>query len=126
MPRADTHGIDLPVQEIWFWENPETGKGRKRGLRREEEELDGENTFAGDELDPRDTLRELIMAELPDLPKCAEDCKGLCPKCGANLNEETCECDVASGKTESGENSEGDPPSDSDWKQAMKSLRDKL
>jgi uncharacterized protein len=24
---------------------------------------------------------------------CGEDCKGLCPKCGANLNRETCDCE---------------------------------
>lgn len=24
---------------------------------------------------------------------CSEDCKGLCPKCGCNLNEKQCDCD---------------------------------
>ena len=25
-------------------------------------------------------------------PLCADDCKGLCPVCGKNLNRETCDC----------------------------------
>jgi uncharacterized protein len=29
---------------------------------------------------------------IPAKHLCRESCKGLCPRCGANLNEETCEC----------------------------------
>jgi len=31
---------------------------------------------------------------LPMKPLCREDCRGLCASCGANLNEETCDCQV--------------------------------
>ncbi len=37
-------------------------------------------------------IRETLMLSLPLKPLCAEDCKGLCPSCGVNLNEDTCEC----------------------------------
>jgi len=30
--------------------------------------------------------------ELPLVPLCDEDCQGLCPSCGANLNEDGCDC----------------------------------
>jgi uncharacterized protein len=29
---------------------------------------------------------------MPLNPLCREDCKGLCPQCGTNLNTETCDC----------------------------------
>ena len=33
-----------------------------------------------------------IMLELPSKTLCKEDCKGLCPQCGTNLNVSTCDC----------------------------------
>lgn len=35
-----------------------------------------------------------ILLELPIKTLCSEDCKGLCPKCGTNLNEKDCGCDT--------------------------------
>lgn len=35
-----------------------------------------------------------ILLELPIKTLCKEDCKGLCPKCGTNLNERDCGCDT--------------------------------
>lgn len=41
-------------------------------------------------------MDELVVDDIvPDLPLkflCFEDCKGLCPKCGANLNDGDCGC----------------------------------
>ena len=34
-----------------------------------------------------------ILLELPTSVVCGEDCKGLCPICGHNLNEGDCGCD---------------------------------
>jgi uncharacterized protein len=39
-------------------------------------------------------VREALMLEMPIAPLCREDCKGLCPNCGANRNETDCGCDV--------------------------------
>jgi uncharacterized protein len=36
--------------------------------------------------------REQLLLALPLKPLCKEDCKGLCPKCGADLNEKDCGC----------------------------------
>ncbi|MDR1014431.1 MAG: YceD family protein [Coriobacteriales bacterium] len=33
-----------------------------------------------------------LVYELPQAPLCREDCAGLCPTCGANLNEQQCAC----------------------------------
>jgi DUF177 domain-containing protein len=37
-------------------------------------------------------LRENILLSLPVQPLCHEDCRGLCPRCGANLNLGACGC----------------------------------
>lgn len=50
-------------------------------------------TYRGDVVDLDDYLRGLIAVSLPVKVVCGEDCKGLCPKCGANLNRETCGCE---------------------------------
>lgn len=56
----------------------------------------------GDEFDylPEDKKIDLapliesaILLDLPRIPLCSDECKGLCPKCGANLNTGTCGCE---------------------------------
>lgn len=37
-------------------------------------------------------LREDLLLELPAYPVCSKACKGLCPQCGANLNQGSCNC----------------------------------
>ena len=45
-------------------------------------------------LDFAEMLREQFYLAMPMRPLCREDCKGLCPHCGTNLNTTTCGCDV--------------------------------
>lgn len=33
-----------------------------------------------------------LVLSVPMKPLCSDDCKGICPKCGADLNEASCEC----------------------------------
>lgn len=61
------------------------------------------------QLDFEPILRAAVLVDLPYVPLCAEDCKGLCPQCGANLNDGPCGCkpvedDVV--RTESGKPSQ--------------------
>ena len=42
------------------------------------------------DLDPE--IREEIILDYPIKPLCSPNCKGLCPKCGKNLNEGGCSC----------------------------------
>lgn len=46
----------------------------------------------GRRLDLRESVRETLLLELPITPYCREDCPGLCPKCGADLNLGPCGC----------------------------------
>lgn len=41
-----------------------------------------------------DILKEEIILALPYKKLCKSDCKGICPSCGVNLNEKTCDCGV--------------------------------
>lgn len=43
-------------------------------------------------LDVSELARDEILLHLPSKILCKEECKGICPKCGINLNEKTCNC----------------------------------
>lgn len=46
----------------------------------------------GRQLDLREEAREALLLELPITPHCRQDCRGLCPRCGADLNDGPCGC----------------------------------
>jgi uncharacterized protein len=67
--------------------------------------------YQGDSLLLEDVLREQVLLSLPVRTLCKPDCKGLCPRCGANRNLQPCSCD------------EG--PSDPRW-EALTDLRSRI
>ena len=67
--------------------------------------------YQGNGLELDDALREQVILALPLRALCREDCRGLCPQCGTNLNAEQCSC--------------GESLQDPRW-EALKDLRDKL
>lgn len=67
--------------------------------------------YQGAGLELEDVLKEQLLLAVPIKAVCREECKGLCPRCGTNLNTETCDCTQ-------------DAP-DARWL-ALKDLRDKL
>ncbi|MCU0607477.1 MAG: DUF177 domain-containing protein [Candidatus Edwardsbacteria bacterium] len=44
------------------------------------------------EIDLWPELREAALLALPLKPLCREDCRGICPSCGRDLNEGDCDC----------------------------------
>ncbi len=48
--------------------------------------------FDSNSADLWELSRQAFILQLPMRPLCREDCNGLCPYCGANLNETTCNC----------------------------------
>jgi len=50
-------------------------------------------------IDLNQDIREEIILDYPIKPLCNPDCKGLCPKCGKNLNEGGCSCAITEKKT---------------------------
>lgn len=58
------------------------------------ENEDGDDYLIAEDrmLELDEPLLEAIVLEFPTKHLCSEDCKGLCPKCGRNLNEGFCAC----------------------------------
>lgn len=48
--------------------------------------------YRDETLDIGALVREQCYLALPMKPLCRPDCRGLCPHCGANLNQTTCDC----------------------------------
>lgn len=46
------------------------------------------------EIDLAEAVREELILNAERFSECRPDCKGLCPLCGANLNETTCDCSL--------------------------------
>jgi uncharacterized protein len=67
--------------------------------------------YQGEALLLEDAVREQVLLALPLKVICREDCKGLCPHCGKNLNVEQCSC--------------AEPIEDPRWS-ALKDIRSKL
>ncbi|MBF6612581.1 MAG: DUF177 domain-containing protein [Chloroflexi bacterium] len=44
-------------------------------------------------MDLSEPVRQALLVALPLKPLCKEECAGLCPHCGANLNETQCGCE---------------------------------
>jgi len=75
----------------------------KKAPQDEETELETEELeydfFDGEGIEIDQLVAEQIFLALPYKILCSERCKGLCPRCGANLNEEPCECDRSKPKS---------------------------
>lgn len=69
-------------------------------LYREGEDMAGEESEdvlalpSGSELDLTEPVRETVLLAVPKFVYCREECQGLCPQCGTDLNVSTCECAV--------------------------------
>jgi DUF177 domain-containing protein len=50
------------------------------------------NFFKGEEIQLSEVACEQIFLEIPYQPICRENCKGLCPICGKDLNLSSCKC----------------------------------
>ncbi|MFZ0706974.1 MAG: DUF177 domain-containing protein [Candidatus Korobacteraceae bacterium] len=53
--------------------------------------------YQGEGLLLEDVLREQVLLSTPVKTVCREECKGLCPTCGGNLNQEQCGCEQRAG-----------------------------
>lgn len=90
--------LDLPVEfALTLVPSDEAGAGRDPEGRRVAGSFDPEDAeeevYAGKVVDLDPIVREQILLALPGYPLCKESCKGLCPVCGANLNDRECGCD---------------------------------
>ncbi len=79
--------------DVYLVEEPQEAEEDEVAL--EPEELEYE-FFDGETIDVDLLVAEQIFLALPYKVLCSEDCRGLCPRCGANLNDEACQCEVVS------------------------------
>lgn len=48
--------------------------------------------YEGDRFDLSEMIKELVLLNLPMKHICSDDCRGICPSCGKNLNQGKCAC----------------------------------
>jgi uncharacterized protein len=53
----------------------------------------GLSVYEDEAIDIDELVREQVLLTLPARALCVEECKGLCPVCGANRNDNSCECE---------------------------------
>lgn len=91
--RYHVGGIELNGK-VWTMVQSKCG----RCLKEVQEKVEAELKLFFDEikgiedLDVTEELREELILEIPMNFICSEDCLGLCPSCGINLNEKKCSC----------------------------------
>lgn len=84
--------LDASFEMTYVRELPEIeGEEDEAGREISAEEM-GLVLLQGDEVDLREVVQEQVMLAMPFQPLCVSGCRGLCPQCGAELNEESCRC----------------------------------
>ena len=80
--------VKVPVKAVFSHEvmSPE--------VRDENTEEEEQNFISGYELDTDALIYNEILINMPVKVLCTEECKGICPVCGKNLNEGECGCDT--------------------------------
>jgi uncharacterized protein len=48
--------------------------------------------YGAEEVDVSEEIRQIVLLAIPGKPLCIDDCLGLCPCCGQNLNQKRCRC----------------------------------
>lgn len=74
------------VDEYFLFKEPE----QKLEVGDGEDEVDYALVSADHTVDLTDALESALLMDTPFIVLCQEDCRGLCPVCGQNLNESDC------------------------------------
>ncbi|MCA1901029.1 MAG: DUF177 domain-containing protein [Candidatus Hydrogenedens sp.] len=102
----DETRYEINKQIIWLFEQGrcdsylniivDTEKGEDRGKKGKDkdefDELAEKRTYQGDEINLAPYIWEELVLDMPYKFLCKEDCAGLCPICGTNLNHNICTC----------------------------------
>ncbi|HOA15010.1 MAG TPA: DUF177 domain-containing protein [Bacillota bacterium] len=77
-----TKDIEIPLNRLFT----------EAGYQSEGFDLDDVEKMTGDEIDLAPQIREELILSIPIRNLCREDCKGICPQCGKDLNKGECSC----------------------------------
>ena len=81
-------GFDLFYRPVSF-----IAREEEVGIDEDEAEI---GFYEGGGMELEDILREQVLLALPMQRVCRDDCKGICPVCGVNRNDATCDCRIES------------------------------
>ena len=81
-------------QKFDFVLTPAPSSVKSKELNRDEMGL---SFYREDEINLSPFIREQVLLALPTRPLCDDRCRGLCPGCGADLNDEPCLCASSTG-----------------------------
>ncbi|MEQ1757915.1 MAG: DUF177 domain-containing protein [Vicinamibacterales bacterium] len=84
--------FQLPVSssfDVRYWPMADAERDAEAELSEDDLET---SYYADDQIDLNELMREQFYLALPMKPLCQEDCRGLCPHCGTNLNTARCSC----------------------------------
>ncbi len=80
----------IPLHQVFL---PESSQDRAMTTEASSDEEDVDcSYFSGHAIDLKDSLHEQIILALPPQFHCNEFCRGLCTRCGVNLNQGACSC----------------------------------
>jgi len=82
-------GVHYPIEEQFLFARHAGQAGQVKDGEDEDKEL---AVLEGDSIDATGLVRDAVLSNLPMKPLCQEDCQGLCPDCGQDLNQEACSC----------------------------------
>lgn len=89
---------EIPVEVYYRSQEPSTEKEKPKGRTEKDPEPSGEEVdsylILNDQFNLAEMLRELLILSIPIQPLCQEQCQGLCHRCGQNLNQQQCGCDI--------------------------------
>lgn len=74
--------ISSEIEGYYLFEEPEE-------VSEDDEEYE---LVVDDTIDLAPALESALVLEIPFVVLCKDDCEGLCPQCGCNLNRESCSC----------------------------------
>jgi len=84
--------VSVPVEtEFDVTYVPEEDYTSSEAAELQEEDL-SLSVFDGETIDIDELVREQVLLALPNRALCGEECKGLCPVCGADRNVNPCDC----------------------------------
>lgn len=82
--------VEVPIarnfQELYRYAPEKAHTKAERKAAEVQDDLDVEFTMDGELINLEDPVRDAIVLALPINPLCAEDCLGLCPRCGVKWN----------------------------------------
>jgi len=81
--------IEAPLEGEFRRTSAQPGEDERRRALEDE----GVILYYGSEVDLSEPVRESLVLAMPMRPLCDPDCRGLCPRCGTNLNRQACGCD---------------------------------